>query len=81
MSHVYWYIPQTRNSLSTRTCAFIISKHGIITLTIYCYSCPDPSSGIDSASNSNEYLESSWGKGGRQEHKPDNFTAICEAIV
>jgi hypothetical protein len=38
--------------------------------------------GVDSASNRNEYQESSWGiKGGRQARKDDNLTAICEPIV
>jgi hypothetical protein len=36
--------------------------------------------GDDSASNRNEYQESSWGvMGGRR--KADNFTAICDPIV
>jgi hypothetical protein len=38
--------------------------------------------GIDSASNRNEYQESSWVvKGGRLVRKADNLTAICEPIV
>jgi hypothetical protein len=37
--------------------------------------------GVDSASNRNEYQESSWGKGGRPARKADNLTAICEPIV
>jgi hypothetical protein len=37
---------------------------------------------VDSASNRNEYQESSWGvKGGRPARKADNLTAICEPIV
>jgi hypothetical protein len=36
--------------------------------------------GFDSASNRNEYQESSWGKG-LPARKADNFTAICEPIV
>jgi hypothetical protein len=37
---------------------------------------------VDSASNRNEYQESSWGvKGGRAQRKSDNFTAICELII
>jgi hypothetical protein len=36
--------------------------------------------GVDSASNRNEYQESSWGKG-RPACKADNLTAICEPIV
>jgi hypothetical protein len=41
------------------------------------------SSGIDPASNRNEYQESSWGGGGegRLARKTDNVTAICEATV
>jgi hypothetical protein len=35
---------------------------------------------MDSASNKNEYLESSCGKG-RAARKADNLTAICEPIV
>jgi hypothetical protein len=38
--------------------------------------------GVDSASNRNEYQESSWGvKDGRPARKADNLTAICEPIV
>jgi hypothetical protein len=38
--------------------------------------------GVDSASNRNEYKESSWGvKDGRPARKADNLTAICEPIV
>jgi hypothetical protein len=36
--------------------------------------------GVDSASNRNEYQESSWGKG-RLVRGADNLTAICEPIV
>jgi hypothetical protein len=36
--------------------------------------------GVDSASNRNEYKESSWGKG-RPAREADNLTAICETIV
>jgi hypothetical protein len=37
---------------------------------------------VVSASNRNEYQESSWGvKGGRPARKADNFTAICEPTV
>jgi hypothetical protein len=37
---------------------------------------------VDSASNRNEYHESSWVvKGGRLAHKADNLTAISEPIV
>jgi hypothetical protein len=37
---------------------------------------------VDSASNRNEYQESSWGvKGGRPARKAGNLTAICEPIV
>jgi hypothetical protein len=36
--------------------------------------------GVDSACNSNEYQESSGGKG-RPALKADNLTAICEPIV
>jgi hypothetical protein len=36
--------------------------------------------GVDSASNRNEYKESSWGKGWPA-CKADNLTAICEPIV
>jgi hypothetical protein len=36
---------------------------------------------IDSASNRNEYQESSWGGKGWPAHKADNLTAICEPIV
>jgi hypothetical protein len=36
--------------------------------------------GFDSASNRNEYQESSWGKG-RPARNADNFTAISEPIV
>jgi hypothetical protein len=34
--------------------------------------------GVDSASNTNEYRESSWGGKGRPALKADNLTAICE---
>jgi hypothetical protein len=39
--------------------------------------------GVDSASNRNEYQESSWGGGvkGRPACRADNLTAICEPIV
>jgi hypothetical protein len=37
--------------------------------------------GVDSASNRNEYQESSWGGKGRPARKADNLTAICEPIV
>jgi hypothetical protein len=38
--------------------------------------------GFDSASDSNEYQESSWGlKGGRPAGKAYNLTAICEQFV
>jgi hypothetical protein len=36
--------------------------------------------GVDSASNTNEYQEPSWGKS-RPARKADNLTAICESIV
>jgi hypothetical protein len=36
--------------------------------------------GVDSASNRNEYQESSWGEG-RPARRADNLTAICEPIV
>jgi uncharacterized FlgJ-related protein len=36
--------------------------------------------GVDSASDRNEYQESSWGTG-RAARKADNLTAICEPIV
>jgi hypothetical protein len=39
--------------------------------------CP----GVDSASNRNEYHESSWEGKGRLARKADNLTAICEPIV
>jgi hypothetical protein len=40
---------------------------------------PHYGSGVDSASNINEYQESSWGvKGGQPARKADNLTAICE---
>jgi hypothetical protein len=41
---------------------------------------PQYGPGVDSASNRNEYQESSWGKG-RPVRKADNLTAICEPIV
>jgi hypothetical protein len=38
--------------------------------------------GVNSASNRNEYQESSYGiKGGRPARKADNLTAICEPTV
>jgi hypothetical protein len=37
--------------------------------------------GVDSASNRNEYQESSWGVKKRPARRADNFTAICEPIV
>jgi hypothetical protein len=38
--------------------------------------------GVDSASNSNEYQESSGGGGkGRPARKADNLTAICKPII
>jgi hypothetical protein len=37
--------------------------------------------GVVSATNRNEYQESSWGGKGRQARKADNLTAICEPIV
>jgi hypothetical protein len=36
---------------------------------------------VDSASNINEYQESSWGGKGRLARKADNLTANCEPIV
>jgi hypothetical protein len=36
--------------------------------------------GVDSASNRNEYQESSWAKG-RPARKADNLIAICEPII
>jgi hypothetical protein len=36
--------------------------------------------GVDSASNGNEYQESSGGKG-QLVHNADNLTAICKSIV
>jgi hypothetical protein len=36
---------------------------------------------VDSASNINEYQESSWGAYGRPARKAVNLTAICEPIV
>jgi hypothetical protein len=41
---------------------------------------PHYDSGVDSASNRNEYQKSSWGKG-RLARKADYLTAICEPIV
>jgi hypothetical protein len=42
----------------------------------------DYAPGVDSASNRDEYQESSWGvKGGRPARKADNLTAICEPKV
>jgi hypothetical protein len=40
---------------------------------------PQNGSGVDSASNRNEYQESSWAKG-QPALKADNLTAICEPI-
>jgi hypothetical protein len=37
--------------------------------------------GVDSASNRNEYQDSSWRGKGRPARKADNVTAICEPIV
>jgi hypothetical protein len=38
--------------------------------------------GVDSATNRNEYQESSWGvKGDLQARKANKFTAICEPII
>jgi hypothetical protein len=37
--------------------------------------------GVDSASNKNEYQESSWGGKKRPARRADNLTAICEPIV
>jgi hypothetical protein len=37
--------------------------------------------GVDSASNKNEYQESSCGAKGGRSVKADNLTAICEPIV
>jgi hypothetical protein len=38
--------------------------------------------GVDSASNRNEYRESSWAvKGGRSVRRGDNLTAICEPCL
>jgi hypothetical protein len=51
------------------------------------FNLPHPSSRtmalwVDSASNRNEYQESSWGlKGDLLARKADNLTAICELIV
>jgi hypothetical protein len=36
---------------------------------------------LESASNRNEYHESSWGVKGGRARKTDNLTAICEPIV
>jgi hypothetical protein len=40
-----------------------------------------PVAEVDSASNRNEYQESSWRGKGRPARKADNLTAICESIV
>jgi hypothetical protein len=47
------------------------------------YLQPHYGPGVDSASNRNEYQESSRGGGGkgRPVRKADNLTAICEPIV
>jgi hypothetical protein len=50
------------------------------------FNLPNPSnrygSGVYSASNRNEYQESSWGvKGGRPARKADNLTAIYEPTI
>jgi hypothetical protein len=47
------------------------------------FSCNSSSCTVaDSASNRNEYQESSWGiKGGQPARKSDNLTVICEPIV
>jgi hypothetical protein len=51
------------------------------------FSLPNPfqphyGPGVDSASNGNEYQESSWGvKGDRPARRADNLTAIFEPIV
>jgi hypothetical protein len=39
--------------------------------------------GVDSASYTNEYQDSSWWGGGKERpaRKADNLTAICEPIV
>jgi hypothetical protein len=51
-------------------------------LSIYLSFKPHYSSGIDSASNRNDYLESTWGEGeGQTAHRADNLTAICKPIV
>jgi hypothetical protein len=43
---------------------------------------PHYDTGVHSASNRNEYQESSWGaKGGRQAGEADNLTAIYEQIA
>jgi hypothetical protein len=41
---------------------------------------PHYGSGVDSASNRNEYQESFWDKG-RPARKAENFTVVCEPIV
>jgi hypothetical protein len=50
--------------------------------SIYVSFQPYYGAGVDSASNINEYQESSCrAKGGLPALKPDNLTAICEPIV
>jgi hypothetical protein len=43
--------------------------------------CAHSGPGVDSASNTNEYQESSWGVKERQPRMADNLTVICEPIV
>jgi hypothetical protein len=66
-----WYMAEGRG--------FVSRCHWIFQLT----SSFQPHYGpeVDSASDRNEYQESSCGVGGRPARKADNLTAICERIV
>jgi hypothetical protein len=56
-----------------------VPGHGVLDISIDHSFHPHYGPGVDSASNRNEYQESSWSKG-RPARKAD-FTAVCEPIV
>jgi hypothetical protein len=58
-----------------------MSKNGSVRLACTVHFHPHYDREVDSASNRNEYQESSWGIKGGQRRKADNFTAMCEPIV
>jgi hypothetical protein len=57
------------------------SSHDEVDISIYLILQPHYGPEVDSASNRNEYQESSWGGKGRPARKADYIAAICELIV